>query len=244
MKALTLAAAVLLNLGGAPEAGDSWPEFRGPGGQGRSDAVGLPHEWSEEKNVAWKTPIPLKGWSSPVVWGKQVWMTTATPDGRELYVICVDRESGKVTLNLKLFDVPKPEDTAKFNSFASPTPVIEEGRVYVTFGSPGTACLDTKTAKVLWTRRDLPCIHWRGSGSSPVLFGELLILPFDGYDLQYVAALDKKTGKTVWKADRTHDFKTTDGEDRTAADAFVPGLIRDAYPAGSRSSISCRVISQ
>ncbi len=209
MNALILAAALAVPGIGADE---NWPEFRGPGGRGLSDATGLPQEWSEEKNVAWKTPIPLKGWSSPVVWGKQVWLTTATPDGGELYAICVDRDSGKVTLNAKVFDASPPKLWEKYNSYASPTPVIEEGRVYVTFGSPGTACLDTKTGKVLWTRRDLPCEHWRGAGSSPVLFGELLILPFDGYDFQYVVALDKKTGKTVWKADRTHDFKTTDGD--------------------------------
>jgi outer membrane protein assembly factor BamB len=117
-----------------------------------------------------------------------------------------------VTLNAKLFDADPPALWEKFNSYASPSPVIEEGRVYVSFGSPGTACLDTKTGKLLWERRDLKCEHWRGAGSSPILFGELLIIPFDGFDFQYVVALDRKTGKTVWKADRTHDFKTTDGD--------------------------------
>jgi outer membrane protein assembly factor BamB len=206
MNLLILAASLLCGLD------ENWPEFRGPGGTGKSDAVGLPHEWSEEKNVVWKTPIPLKGWSSPVVWGKQVWLTTATPNGSELYVICVDRESGKVTLNEKLFDAKPPQMWEKFNSYASPTPVIEEGRVYVSFGSPGTACLDTKTGKALWTRTDLACDHWRGAGSSPILHGDLLIIPFDGFDFQYVVALDKKTGKTVWKTDRTHDYKKINGE--------------------------------
>ncbi len=199
-------------VGGTSRPGDSWPEFRGPYGSGRSDAVGLPHDWSETKNVVWKTPIPQKGWSSPVVWGKQIWLTTATPEGKELYVLCVDRDTGKVLVNAKLFDVPQPKDTAKFNSFASPSPVIEEGRVYVHFGSDGTACLDTKTAKLLWARRDLPCDHWRGSGSSPLLLGDHLMIPFDGFDLQYVVALDRKSGKTVWKTDRTHDFGTDDGD--------------------------------
>src|SRR6266849_10017558 len=88
------------------------------------------------------------------------------------------------------------------NGYATPSPVIEPGRVYVHFGSFGTACLDTATGKVLWKREDLRCRHYRGPSSSPVLFENLVILTLDGADLQYVVALDKKTGKTVWKTDR------------------------------------------
>jgi outer membrane protein assembly factor BamB len=90
-----------------------------------------------------------------------------------------------------------------FNCYASPSAVLEPGRVYVNFGSYGTACLDTATFKVLWQRDDLPCRHFRGPGSSPILWSNLLILTMDGIDLQYMAALDKNTGKTVWKTDRT-----------------------------------------
>lgn len=213
MKLGTIAAVVAVGFGSALSENDRWPEFRGPSGTGHSDARGLPVEWSESKNVAWKTPIHGRGWSSPVVWGPQVWLTTATPDGKELWVLCVDRASGRILLDSKVFDVPRPDELwRKYNSYASPTPVIEEGRVYVNYGSYGTACLDTATGKVLWSRRDLPCNHWRGAGSSPILHGDLLILPFDGYDVQYVVALDKKTGETVWKADRTHDFGTDDGD--------------------------------
>ncbi|HYE99778.1 MAG TPA: PQQ-binding-like beta-propeller repeat protein, partial [Planctomycetota bacterium] len=143
---------------------------------------------------------------------RQVWLTTATPEGKELFVVCVDRESGKKVLDAKIFDVPHPEDTRKFNSFASPTPVIEEGRVYVHFGSYGTACLDTGTGKVLWARRDLECNHWRGPGSSPILWNNLLILHYDGFDVQYAVALDKKTGRTVWKTPRSHDYGTDNGD--------------------------------
>lgn len=192
--------------------GDNWAEFRGPGGAGHSDAVGLPREWSETRNVSWKTALHGKGWSSPVVWGNQVWLTTATPDGKELFVMAFDRETGKVLVDAKLFDVEKPEDTSKFNSYASPTPVIEEGHVYVSFGSYGTACLSTKTLKVVWSHRDLKCNHWRAPGSSPILYKNLLIVHLDGYDFQYVVALDKQTGRTVWKADRKHDFGTADGD--------------------------------
>src|SRR5678809_741869 len=171
---------------------DHWAEFRGPGGTGISDATGLPREWSETKNVVWKTPIHGRGWSSPVVWNKQVWLTTGTRDGKELSVICVDRESGKVLLDHKMFVIAKPDPLwEKFNSYASPTPVIEEGRVYVHFGTYGTACIDTTTGKKLWENRELHCDHFRGPGSSPILVGDLIVVNFDGFDEQYVAALDK-----------------------------------------------------
>jgi outer membrane protein assembly factor BamB len=102
------------------------------------------------------------------------------------------------------------------NSYASPTPVIEEGRVYVHFGAYGTACLDTKTADILWQRRDFPCDHFRGPGSSPVLCGDLLFVAYDGFDLQYVVALDKHTGKTLWKKDRGIDYGTDNGDYKKA----------------------------
>ena len=103
---------------------DSWPEFRGPSGVGLSDARGLPLTWSEEKNVKWKTPIHGRGWSSPVVLGNQVWLTTATPDGHELFAVCVDRDTGKIVHDLKLFHVETPQFCHAFNSYASPTPAI------------------------------------------------------------------------------------------------------------------------
>src|SRR5712671_2307877 len=117
-----LALGMLAGVGATRPAAENWAEFRGPSGEGHSDATGLPREWSETKNVVWKTPLQGRGWSSPVVWGKQVWLTTATPEGKEFYVVCVDRDSGKVLINHKLFESAKPEDTKKFNSFASPTP--------------------------------------------------------------------------------------------------------------------------
>ncbi len=213
----SLAACVsLLALCGSAAGAGRWTEFRGPSGTGHSPSSGLPREWSESKNVVWKTRIHGRGWSSPVVLGQHIWLTTATREGHELSVIALDRDSGRVLHDILLFKVEKPEDTQRFNSFASPTPVIEDGRVYVHFGSYGTASLDTRTGKTLWARRDLPCNHWRGPGSSPILHGELLIVHFDGYDLQYAVALDKKTGRSVWKADRTHDFGTDDGDMKKA----------------------------
>lgn len=197
----------LLLLAMLAQAAEQWPQFRGPKGDGHSSAKGLPLTWSETNNVKWRTPIHGKAWSSPVIWDNRIWMTTAPEDGQELFAVCVDRDSGKIIHNLKLFTVPNPQFCHKFNSYASCTPVIEEGRVYVTFGSPGTACLDSTTGKVLWERRDLECNHYRAAGSSPITYKDLLIMNFDGSDHQYVVALDKKTGKTVWRTNRSIDFK-------------------------------------
>jgi outer membrane protein assembly factor BamB len=193
-------------------AGDNWPEFRGPLGNGHADATGLPVRWSETENIRWKTPIHDKGWSSPVIWGSQIWLTTATADGTQLFAVGIDRDTGKILHDIKVFDVEKPAFCHPFNSYASPTPVIEEGRVYVHFGSYGTACLDTASGRTLWSRRDLPCDHFRGPGSSPILYGNLLFIAFDGFDQQYVVALDKTTGRTVWKRDRDIDYGTTNGD--------------------------------
>jgi outer membrane protein assembly factor BamB len=204
--------AVFVLCGVSARGGENWPNLHGPTNDGHSDSRGLPLTWSETSNVVWKTAIHDSGWSSPVVWGDQIWFTTATDDGKKSFGICVDRKSGAILHDLLLFENAEPEDTRKYNSFASPTPVIEEGRVYLSFGSYGTACLETRTAQVLWTRRDLPCRHFRGPGSSPILFENLLIVHYDGYDYQYVVALDKETGRTVWKKDRDVDYGTLDGD--------------------------------
>ena len=185
-----------------------WPEFRGPNGNGIATApgetVGLPLEWSEEKNITWKTAIPYKGWSTPVVLEGKVWLTTATEDGHDYFVICLDASTGEILLNEKLFHSDNPEPLGnEVNCYASPTAVAEPGRAYINFGSYGTACLDTATYEKLWERTDLQCRHYRGPGSSPILHDDLLVLTFDGVDAQYVIALDKNTGETVWRTDRS-----------------------------------------
>lgn len=194
---------------GAPFSSGSehWPQFRGPSGDGHSGAKDLPLTWSETQNVKWKTAIHGRAWSSPVIRKNQIWMTSANEDGTQLFVICVNRDTGAIERDLKLFDVESPQFAHAFNSYASPTPVLEEGRVYVTFGSPGTACLDASTGKVLWQRRDFVCNHFRGAGSSPILFEGLLLVNFDGSDHQFVAALDKLTGETRWRVERSVDYK-------------------------------------
>lgn len=190
----------------AARAADAWPEFRGPTRDGHAAAARLPLAWSETENVVWKTPVHGRGWSSPLVWKDQVWLTTATPDGRRMYAVCVDRASGRTVHDVKVFDVERPEPIAPINSYASPTGALEEGRFYAHYGTYGTACLDTATGQVLWTRRDLNCDHHEGPGASVMLHGGLLYVPVDGRDVQYLAALDKQTGRTVWKTGRSVDL--------------------------------------
>jgi len=197
-------------------AGDDWPQFRGPTGDGHSPAKNLPTRWSETENIVWKTPIHDKGWSSPVIRGDQIWMTTALATGKEFFAVCVDRKSGKIVHDIKVFTEEKPAFCHEYNSYASPTPIIENDRVYVHFGAHGTACLDTTSGKILWEQRELKCDHFRGPGSSPFLYGNLIILTFDGFDVQYLAALDKNTGKTVWRKDRGIKYPNSNGDLRKA----------------------------
>jgi outer membrane protein assembly factor BamB len=216
-----LLVAVLVCLCGALAcaADENWPQFRGPTGQGVSDSTGLPTTWNEHQHVKWKTPIHGRSWSSPVIWGNQIWFTTATEDGRELFVICVDKETGKIVRDRRLFEDPAANPVFKrYNTYASPTPLIEQGRVYVTFGSAGTACLDTGTAEPIWERRDIHINHFRGAGSSLMGYKNLLILDFDGSDAQFITALDKNSGQTVWTTKRSVDYGDLEADGRVKAD--------------------------
>jgi outer membrane protein assembly factor BamB len=211
----TLLAVVFL--GSFASAGDNWPDFRGPAMDGHSDAKELPLEWSEQKNVRWKTAIVGKGWSTPVIWGEQIWLTTATSDGKQLYALCLNKESGEVTQRIKVFEVDKPEPVNATNSYASPSPVIEAGKVYVHFGTYGTAAINTETGSIIWKRSDLTLDHKEGPGSSPVLYKDLLILTCDGTDVQYMTALESASGETKWTTKRSVSF------------GFFPGDMRKAF---------------
>ncbi len=209
-----------------------WPQFRGPSGDGLAMApgsgarLGAPVRWSETENVVWKTAIPHVGWSSPAVLDGQVWLTTATEEGHDFFAICVDAESGEIRFNERVFHAEDPEPLGNpLNGYASPTPVVERGRVYVHFGSYGTACIDTATFEVLWKREDLRCRHYRGPGSSPILFEDLLILTMDGVDVQYLVAMEKATGRTVWKTDRTAEWNDLDADGKPRDE----GDLRKAY---------------
>lgn len=213
-----------------------WPDFRGPTQDGRvgsSPSNDLPIHWSDTENVTWKTALPDQGWSTPVIHGNQIWLTTATPDGHDFFVLCVAADSGKILFNERIFHCDAPEPLGNnLNTYASCSPVLDPGRVYVHFGSYGTACLDTTSFKVLWKRDDLPCKHFRGPGSSPVLFKDRLILTMDGIDFQYLVALEAKSGKTLWKTDRTANWNDleADGLPRGGGDfrkAYSTPLIVD-----------------
>ncbi|MBM3880925.1 MAG: serine/threonine protein kinase [Verrucomicrobia bacterium] len=196
---------------------DDWPQFRGPTGDGISAATGVPLTWSANQNVKWKTSVPGRGRSSPVILRERIWLTTASefnvrtfnagPDQMqqaervEIGVVCLDRATGKQLYHVELFAVDNPPAINALNSYATPTPVVEPGRLYCDFGTFGTACLNSDTGEVLW-KRQLPLDHHQGPGSSPALFENLLILVRDGRDQQYITALDKHTGETVWKTNR------------------------------------------
>jgi outer membrane protein assembly factor BamB len=184
----------------------NWPDWRGPTSQGHSDARGLPLHWSESRNIVWKTPIHDLGYSTPVVWGDQIWLTTATRKGERLYAVCIDLNSGRIIHDIEVFRPEKPQRIHHYNSYATPSATIEEGFVYVHYGSHGTACIDTKTGRVVWRREDLHCAHLQGPVSSPLLYQDLLICPFEGTDVQFVVALDTKTGKDFWRYDRPRDL--------------------------------------
>lgn len=193
-------------------ADDSWPQFRGPRGDGVTDSKGLPVTWSETENVRWKTAIHGKAWSSPVILGDQVWLTTANADGKAFYAVGLDRKSGKILHDIKLFTEENPAFCHAYNSYGSPTPVLEPGKLYFHFGTYGTGCLDTATGKTLWLRRDIKVDHFRGPGSSPVIHGDSMFLTFDGFDRQFVMVLDKNTGKTIWEKDRDIVYTTDNGD--------------------------------
>lgn len=213
----------------------NWPQFRGPNADGVSQASGLPVTWSENERVKWKTAIHGRAWSSPVIWNNQIWMTTAREDGKQLYAMCVDRDSGRIVHDVLVFQIASPQFCYPLNSYGTPTPVIEQGRVWVHFGTHGTACLDSGTGDVLWRREDLHCNHHRGPASSPILAGNLLVVAFDGFDIQYVVALDKNTGKTVWQRDRNIEYESDDGDVKkaygTAKVITVAGQQQLVYPS-------------
>jgi len=213
----------------APALADSWPQFRGPLGNGVASADNVPVHFGESKNLLWRTPLPGRGWSSPVVADGKVWLSTAievfpTDEERErllteageeprkfkvrqvassirLAAVEVDFETGRVLREIELASIDAPQTIHTLNSFASPTPVLDEGRLYAHFGTFGTFCLNTSSGELEWKKR-LPLEHSVGPGSSPFIHEDLLVLICDGVDQQYVTALDKETGEEVWRTDR------------------------------------------
>jgi outer membrane protein assembly factor BamB len=178
-----------------------WPQFRGPSGQGQSLASELPLRWSESQNIAWKAAIPGEGWSSPVIADGQIWLTTAAEGGASLRALALDQETGRLLHNVEVFRLPKPPSIHEKNTYASPTPILEPGRVYVHFGTLGTAALN-RSGETIWKTQQLRYAHGHGGGGSPALDGDLLVISCDGTDQQYVVALDKDSGEIRWKTVR------------------------------------------
>jgi outer membrane protein assembly factor BamB len=206
----------------------TWPQWRGPDGQGHApEAHDLPVRWSETENIAWKTPLPGRGWSSPVMDDERIWLTAAVakeldPEERarraaalntklpmnlsgavSFHALCVDRATGKLLHDVKLFTVDDPQPIHSLNSHASPSPVLADGRLFCHFGDFGTACVDATTAVIVWANRDHRLNHENGPGSSPIVWRDLLIFHCDGSDTQSIVALDARTGKQVWKTPRS-----------------------------------------
>ena len=191
-------------------AGEGWSEFRGPGGQRHAPrARHLPGEWSTTQNVTWAVDVPGLGWSSPAVVDGRIYLTTAVPDGdgleaeQSLRALCLEAATGKTLWNVEVFRQPQ-DKVHKKNSHASPTAIVDGGQVFVHFGTHGTASLSLD-GQILWMNRELTYVPTHGNGGSPALVGDRLVLCCDGADIQFVVALDRRTGKIVWKTDRPED---------------------------------------
>ena len=209
----------------------NWPVRTGPTMNGHiaaEDATGLPLMWNEAagNGIAWKTPLEGAGHSAPIIGHGRVWLTAATVDGTEQFVYCINQADGEVVHHKRVFrnEMPEPLGNA-INTYASPSCALEDDAVYVHFGTYGTARLDPKTAETVWERRDINCRHFRGPGSSPILWDNLLILTFDGINRQFLTALDNRTGETVWLTERTTDYGDLDKDGKPTLD----GDLRKAY---------------
>jgi outer membrane protein assembly factor BamB len=179
-----------------------WPQFRGPDGQGHATGQGFPLQWSESQHVQWKVPVPGRGWSSPVVAGARVWLTSATKVGKDtsLRLMAFDLDSGRLALDVEVFKMRGTDLLNAKNSHASPTPIVDGDRVYVHFGTQGTAALSTSGEPIWKTKLYYESQH--GNGGSPALVGDLLVVNCDGFDEAFVAAIDVRTGKTRWRTPR------------------------------------------
>lgn len=205
MNFISIVMSMLLTAVTAPGANE-WPQFRGPTGDGISPAINVPTTWSSTEHIVWKEPIPGNGWSSPVLSGGKLYLTTAIDDGHDAYslrALCVDAKSGKIDWNVEVF---KPDPTAvkehhAKNGIASPTPIVAGERLYVHFGHLGTAALNLK-GETLWKQPTLNYLPRHGNGGSPVLVENTLIFSCDARTDPFVVALNSDNGQVRWKTPR------------------------------------------
>ena len=194
---------------------ENWPGFRGPTRQGVSSEVDLPLHWTQATNVLWKTPTTGSGWSSPIVWGDRIFLTTATNEGSSCHVLSLDARTGRVLWDKHVFD-QQTLMKRRQNSFASPTPVTDGQSVFAVFADGSVVALDFD-GNVLWRNRDFDFFSEHGLGASPILYKNLLIMAFDPssrtgrdqkigwkvpWDGAAIWALDKASGELVWEAKR------------------------------------------
>ena len=203
-----------LVMGTAPAFAENWPQFRGPTGQGVSSEKNLPLKWSAAENVAWRAELPGESWSSPIVWGERVFLTTATDNGASCRVLSLDRQTGKILWDKEVFQ-QVPRHKQQRNTFATPTPATDGARVYACFGDGSFAALNF-AGEIVWTNHDYKFYGEHGLGSSPILYRGLLIMARDGssegedkklgwqkpWDQARIIALDAKTGKERWLGQR------------------------------------------
>lgn len=246
----SLLIALVMNCGVRAQT-QSWPEFRGPGGTGLALAGRLPTEWSDS-TVKWRTELPGRGWSSPVIADQQIWLTsaletraaaevaaarlrTATMPNLEvrsrvrLLALCVDLKTGKLLHQIELFAIEDPPLLHSLNSFASPTPCLDGDAVYCHFGTMGTAAIDRQTGRVLWKNTELQLEHETGPGSSPIVAGDLLVVNCDGIDQQFVVAFRKSDGAIAWRQSRSGELHP----EGMMKKAFSTPVLWDS-PAGSQ----------
>jgi outer membrane protein assembly factor BamB len=192
---------------------ENWPRFRGPSGQGISPEKNPPLEWSADSNIAWKTAIPGEGWSSPIVHGDRIFLTSTLENGASCRVISLDRKSGALLWNKEVFR-QMPGHKQPNNSYATPTPVTDGKHVYAAFNDGSFAAVNFE-GELAWTFREINFYSEHGLGASPILHQDLLIMPFDGssqedrrigwqipWDQAFILALDKNSGEIRWKASR------------------------------------------
>ena len=191
-----------------------WPEFRGPTRNGVSTDLQVPYEWSASDNIAWKQEIPGSGWSSPVLVNGRIYLTTATGEIEDndlsLRALCVAADDGQIVWDVEVLHPSAEAAGLKHgkNGLASPTPIVNEGKVFVHFGHLGTAALDL-AGNIIWQQTEVKYHPQHGNGGSPALVDGTLIFSCDGLDTQHVVGLDAATGEVVWKTPRnTTAFKT------------------------------------
>ena len=212
---ILLCACFIFTLTVSAQEPENWTRFRGPNGQGISKAKDLPVQWGTDENIAWKADIPGEGWSSPIVWNNHVFLTTATEDGKNCHVIAVDFKTGKILWNKIVFTQEPQQHRHDMNSYATPTPVTDGKTVFAVFSGGSFVALDFN-GNILWINNDLDFYSEHGMGTSPILYGDLLLLSVnhsnkgepkalgwqEPWDKSYLLALDKNTGKERWRGMR------------------------------------------